>query len=144
MRLSYRPTTMQSHRFMLEIWPEGGGRLKLLSVSWKSIAEQTRQDEAYVTFVHALHRRTHAAAAGVRCERGVPAIQYWIGLILFAAVSLALAALFVRGVQAGSWAGAAFIAAFLALFLWQLGNFFKRNRPGRYTADALPEDLLPI
>ena len=35
------------------------------------------------------------------------------------------------------------IAAFLALFLWQGGNFFRRNRPGLYRPDAPPEELLP-
>ena len=42
-----------------------------------------------------------------------------------------------------AWAGTAFVGAFLALSLWQLGGFFRRNRPGRYRADAPPGDLLP-
>src|SRR5674476_151084 len=38
---------------------------------------------------------------------------------------------------------AAFIAAFLALFVWHGGNYLRRNRPGVYHPDALPADLLP-
>jgi hypothetical protein len=29
------------------------------------------------------------------------------------------------------------------LFLWQSGNFFRRNRPGLYRPEALPAELLP-
>jgi len=49
----------------------------------------------------------------------------------------------VRALQAHTISVAAFIAAFLALFLWQGGNFFRRNKPGRYRPDALPPELLP-
>ena len=45
-----------------------------------------------------------------------------------------------RGARLG---GAAFIGAFVALLLWQGGNFFRRNRPGTYRPDALPRALLP-
>jgi hypothetical protein len=61
----------------------------------------------------------------------------------FAAVALGLAVLIVRALQADAIAGALFIAAFLALFLWQGGHFFRRNRPGLYRPDAPPRDLMP-
>jgi hypothetical protein len=51
--------------------------------------------------------------------------------------------LVMRALQVNAKGGAAFIGGFLALFLWQGGNFFRRNRPGRYSPEALPADLLP-
>jgi len=63
--------------------------------------------------------------------------------VLFAAASLAIAALGVRALQQQAWSGAAFVAAFLALFLWQAGGFFRRNRPRLYRADAVPADIMP-
>jgi len=39
-------------------------------------------------------------------------------------------------------AGAA-VGGFLVLFLWQGGNFFRRNRPGLYRPEALPAELMP-
>jgi hypothetical protein len=41
------------------------------------------------------------------------------------------------------WSGAAFVAAFLALFMWQAGNLFRRNRPGTFRPDAVPPLVLP-
>jgi hypothetical protein len=79
----------------------------------------------------------------VRFEQGSHPLLYWPGLIVFAGVSLALAWLAVRALQADARAGAAFVAGFLALFLWQGGNFFRRNRPGLYRPDAIPAALMP-
>src|SRR5450756_2113490 len=45
LRMSYRPASMQSHRFMTELWAEGAPKLKILSSSWKSMVEQERLDK---------------------------------------------------------------------------------------------------
>ena len=44
------------------------------------------------------------------------------------------------------WGQTAAILVLVAMFfwlLWQMGSFFKRNMPRRYTLDAVPADLLP-
>jgi hypothetical protein len=79
----------------------------------------------------------------VRFEQGSSPVLYWPGLAIFIVVSLALAALVMRGLQAQTMAGAGIVAAFLLIFLWQAGNYFRRNRPGVYRPDALPAALMP-
>ncbi len=142
-RMSYRPMSMQSHRFATELWAADGTKLTIVSTSWKSMVEQERQDRSYSEFIRELHRAIAAAAVPVRCEQGKMALLYWPGLATFVTVSIGLALLVVRALQAQALAGAAFVGAFLALFLWQGGNFFRRNRPGLYRPEAPPEDLLP-
>jgi hypothetical protein len=142
-RLSFRPVTMQNHRFLAEIWHANGPRLQIASTSWRSIMEQERLDAAYNAFVIELNRRVGAAGGAPLLQTGSPALLYWPGLIIFLGASLALAGLIVRAFQVEAWSGAAFVAAFLALFLWQAGNFFRRNRPGTYRADAVPAEVLP-
>ena len=143
LRLSYRPANMQSHRFMAEIWAEGAPKLQILSSSWKSMVVQERLDKPYTDFIVALHRRIAFAAPSARFEQGSHPLLYWPGLIVFAGVALALAWLVVRALQADARAGAAFVGGFLALFLWQGGNFFRRNQPGRYRPEAIPAVLMP-
>ena len=143
LRMSYRPASMQSHRFMTELWAEGAPKLEILSSSWKSLVEQERLDGRYTAFVAELHRRIALAAAPARFEKGSNPLLYWPGLIAYIGVSLGLALLVVRALQANAKGGAVFIGGFLALFLWQGGNFFRSNRPGRYSPEALPGDLLP-
>ncbi|MGH6725376.1 MAG: hypothetical protein ACREB8_02375 [Pseudolabrys sp.] len=143
LRLTYRPASMQSHRYMTELWAEGAPKLEILSSSWKSIVEQERLDKPYAAFVTELHRRIAQAAPPVRYEQGKPPLLYWPGLVAFVGVALGLAWLIVSALQADAKGGAVFIGAFLILFLWQGGNFFRRNRPGLYSPEALPGDLMP-
>jgi hypothetical protein len=128
---------------MAEIWAAGAPKLSLLSSSWKSMVVQERLDKPYAAFIAELHRRLAPVTPLVRFEQGSHPLLYWPGLIVFAGVSLALAWLAVRALQADARAGAAFVAGFLALFLWQGGNFFRRNRPGLYRPDAIPAALMP-
>jgi hypothetical protein len=51
--------------------------------------------------------------------------------------------LIVRALQQGETAAMLFLLGFFALLLWQLGTFFKRNMPRRYTLDQIPPDVLP-
>lgn len=142
-RLSFRPVTMQSYRFQAEIWSKDFPKIQIASTSWRGIVEQTRQDEAYTAFIVEMHRRIAAANAPVHFSTGMPAVIYWIGLAVFIAVALGLAALAVRALRLNEWAGAAVVGGFLALFLWQLGNFFRRNRPGTYRPESVPGIVLP-
>jgi hypothetical protein len=143
LRMSFKPSNMQWHRFLTEVWADGAPKLEIISSSWKSVFEQERLDDSYSAFVAELHRRVASAAMPVRYDQGRNPLLFWPGLVAFVGVALGLAGLIVRALQAGAMGGAAFIGVFLALFLWQGGNFVRRNRPGVYRPDALPPELLP-
>jgi hypothetical protein len=142
-RLSYRPVTMAPQRFVTEIWPREGARLTIASTTWRSMIEQARQDQAYGAFIRELHRRIVFAGAAASFETGSPPVLYWPGLAVFTGAGVAIAALTVRALQIGAFTAAAFVGAFLVVFLWQSGAYFRRNRPGRYRPDDLPADLVP-
>jgi hypothetical protein len=142
-RLSFRPVSMQTHRYAMEVWAAGAPKFMAVSSSWKSMVEQERLDRSYSAFVTAFHCRLKEAGVPARFEQGRGPLAYWPGLLIFAGVALGLAFMIMRALQSGALAGAAFIAAFLGLFLWHGGNFLRRNRPGLYRPDALPEMLLP-
>jgi hypothetical protein len=142
-RLSFKPVSMQTQRYLTEIWADGAPKLEIVSSSWKSVMEQERRDGPYSAFVAELHARILKSGAAVRFEQGGNVITYWPGLVVFCGVALGLAWLIVRALEAGTTAAAAFIGAFLLLFLWQGGNFFRRNKPGVYSPDAPPSELLP-
>ncbi len=142
-RLSYRPANMQSYRFVTEIWGDGAPKLQIVSTSWKSMFDQERLDSPYAAFVAELHRRLTQAGAAPQYLRGSSPPLYWAGVAVFAVVMLCLVVLAARAVQSDAIAGAAFVAIFIALFGWHGGNFLRRNKPGSYGVDALPDMLLP-
>jgi len=142
-RLGFRPMTMQNYRFLTEVWVAEGPKLQIASTSWKSVFEHERLDAGYRAFVTELCRRAGAAGGETLFQTGSPVVIYWLGLIVLVGASLSLAALIVRALQVEAFGGAAFIAAFLAFFLWQAGAFFRRNRPGVFQPTAVPEPVLP-
>jgi len=142
-RMSYRPAHMQSHRFVTELWADGTPKLKIESTSWKSMLHQERFDELYSVFVAELHRRIMQRGTATRFEQGSNRFIYWLGFIAFVGVNLALAGLIVRALQTDTKGGAVLGCVFLAVFLWQGGDFVRRNRPGVYRPDALPSALMP-
>lgn len=141
-RLGFRPMTMQNNRFVAEVWTDGP-KLTIASTSWKSLVEHEQRNAEYRAFVTELCRRVGAVGGETRFDTGSPILIYWAGLVVFIGALFAIAALIVRALQAEVWSGAAFIAAFFAFFLWQGGTFFRRNRPGAFSPDAVPELVLP-
>jgi hypothetical protein len=147
-RLSFRPMTMQMRRFVTEIWPADGPKLTIASTTWRSLVEQSAQDDAYGAFIRELHRRMvdqslAAAPAQASFETGMSPILYWPGLVLFAGASVGFLVLTVRALELAAYGGAALIGGFLILSLWQSGVYFRRNRPGRYRPEAPPRYLVP-
>ena len=114
-RLSFRPVTMQMRRFVAEVWSEAGPRLSIASTSWRSMVEQEAQDQAYGAFVRELHRRIAAAGATTVFDCGSPALLYWPGLAVLAAVVVGFAVLIVQALNSGTYAGAAVVGGFLGL-----------------------------
>src|SRR4051812_18358496 len=55
--LSYRPSSMQAHRFRADVRHRDGGRLRILSTNWQTVSLMTPQDGGYRTFITALHAR---------------------------------------------------------------------------------------
>jgi hypothetical protein len=142
-RMSSRPATIQTYRFLTEIWPLRGPRLEIASTSWRGIVDQERFDDAYVAFVTELNRRIGASGARASFEGGAVPVIYWMGVAVFVGVTLATAFLLAKAIFAGALLPAAVIGGLLALFTWQMGNYFRRNRPRTYDPNNIPADLLP-
>lgn len=142
-RLSYRPSSMQSFRFRADIENANRERVKIYSTSWQSISMMVRQDNHYRAFIVELHRRLAASGSKPWLVAGIHPVLYYLGLAAMTIIACSIAALLVRALWIREFAGALFLLGFAAWFLWQIGGFMKRNKPRVYTFDELPTDLLP-
>lgn len=142
-RLSYRPSSMQAHRFRADIWNGSGERIRIMSTNWQTVSLMTPQDNGYRGFIEALHARMAAAGSAAKLTGGLPTAIYAAALVVVGLLATAMVGLFVRAVVTGEHVGALFLVGFALLFYWQIGGFIRRNRPIAYTFDRLPETLLP-
>jgi hypothetical protein len=143
-RLSYRPSTLQSRRFLAEIWSKSSAKIPISSASWKGLVQQETFDEAYNSFLSELHRRIAASGAQPVLQGGSPFLLYWPGALIFLVAAVGFAFMGVGVLrEAGGWT-ALVLAVFAVIVLWQGGSFFYLNRPRTYTIDAPPPDLLAV
>ncbi len=142
-RLSYRPVSMQARRFRADIRNDLGQQLSIFSTSWQTVALMEPQDTGYRAFILALHSRLLAIGSKAEFVAGLKPWLYRIAMTILALVGLTIVGLFVRALWTGLWAGALFVVAFAALFVWQIGGFMRRNRPRQYSPDHVPDDLVP-
>src|SRR5436190_7054428 len=141
--LSYRPTSMQAHRFRADIRHKSGARIKIMSTNWQTVSLMTPQDGGYRAFITELHARMLAAGSTARLTGGLSTYLYAAALAFVALLAVAMMGLFVRALATEGFAGALFLVGFALLFTWQIGGFIRRNRPIGYTFDRLPAVLLP-
>ncbi|MCP3445555.1 hypothetical protein [Bradyrhizobium sp. CCGUVB14] len=142
-RLSFRPVSMQQHRFRADVCRTSGGRIAILSTSWQTAALMAPQDRGFRDFLVELHARMANAGSHAALTAGLGRKTYAAVLAFLAVLAVAMAGLLIRALMIGEVAGLLFILGFAALFAWQVGGFVRRNQPRSYSFDRLPAGLLP-
>ena len=142
-RLSYRPSSMQSRRFRADINSKGGHRIAILSTTWQTVSLMAPQDHGYRAFITELHRRMARAGSKAALIGGIGPKTYAAALAFLTFLAVSMTGLLLRALWTGEWYGTLFLVGFAVLFTWQIGGFVKRNRPRSYSFHQLPEALLP-
>ncbi|WP_440588141.1 hypothetical protein [Bradyrhizobium genomosp. I (2014)] len=142
-RLSFRPVSMQQHRFRADVSRTGGGRIAILSTSWQTAALMAPQDNGFRDFIVELHARMARAGSRAELTAGLGRRTYAAVLAFLVVLAVAMAGLLIRALLTGEFAGVLFILGFAALFAWQVGGFVRRNQPRSYSFDQLPRSMLP-
>lgn len=142
-RLSFRPVSMQQHRFRADVSRTSGARIAILSTSWQTAALMAPQDSGFRDFLVELHARMAKAGSRAALTAGLGRKTYATVLALIALLAVLMGGLLIRALMIGEFAGVLFILGFAALFAWQVGGFVRRNQPRSYSFDRLPRSLLP-
>ena len=141
-RLSYRPMGMQAKRFRADLRHEDGSRIVIMSTSKQTVA-LVQPQAGYRGFILELHRELAAAGSTAMLRGGLGPGLYRAIVTALVLVGVAMAALLVRALLTGEFAGAAFLVGFGLFAAWQLRDVLRRNRPQDYTFADVPADLLP-
>jgi hypothetical protein len=142
-RLSFRPMSLQSRRFRADLRKTGGGRIAIVSTTWQTVTLMTPQDQGYRAFIVELHRRMQAAGSTASLTGGIGTVSYGAAVVMLVLLAIAMIGLLVRALATSEFTGALFLVGISIWFAWTIGAFIRRNRPRRYTFDALPQALLP-
>lgn len=141
--LRFLPAKFANPSFEIELSGRDGTRLKTGSASRISLTGVRDQGADYAAFVRALHGALAAAGSEARFSGGYApwrfALMVAVGVLALAGLATVLGfALLER-----QWSAALFLGAMGAFVVWPTAQMIWRNRPARYTPDAIPPHLLP-
>ncbi len=141
-RLVFAPTRVQRNRWRCLLYTTAGKVATIQNEHYKGIMNFEDRSLSYRGLVTALVRRTAAVNPACRFASGNPPAGYWSNVIFLTGMLALL--VWLLWIMSGSIGGLVVIKLLILLFyiptaaLWII-----RNRPGRFTPDAIPESLLP-
>lgn len=143
LRLSYTPKNTARLAFTCVLRMRDRRTLTFSSIDWRSLIETARQDAPYNAFVRALVQRVASANPNARLEAGIPRLRHTLFGAGAAGFALALAYVISALVSQRQWALAALALALIVWLSLYARDYWSRNRPQRFAADAIPPEVLP-
>jgi hypothetical protein len=141
--LRFSPRNTAHRAFACTVRATDGKSVTFDSLSWKSLIETEKQNDAYARFVSELCERAAAARPEVELFAGIVPFKYWGMLGIGVPVMLALVAVAIYSFYASSTLTAAFSLALLGYLAFWLRDYLTRNRPERFAPGAIPPRVLP-
>ena len=116
------------------------GKIKLKNQHYKGFASFEERSRTYVPFVAALHKKLERK--NVTFVKGIGVLFYVVvGLLLLMGLAYLGLAIFLF---TENWWISLFMLLALAFILFKSIPFLKKNKPGTYTVETIPKELLPL
>ena len=142
-RLMYKPRNTTNEGYQAKIYRRDKRTAALTNLSWKSLVDMDRQDGEYRAFMLALIAKVYFTNPNVALEAGMPRWLHSITAIAGIVAVLAMIVVTAQALRNGVYA-AAVITSILALYFgWWSIRYLSRNRPRSFTANDIPQDVLP-
>lgn len=141
--LRFLPAKFANHSFEIELSGRDGTKLKTGSASRISLTGVRDQGADYAAFVRALHGALAAAGSRASFVGGYGPWRFALMVAVGLAALAGLATVLGFALREEQWSMALFLGVMGAFVVWPTAQMIWRNRPVRYTPDAIPAHLLP-
>jgi hypothetical protein len=143
LRLRFDPTRFDHERHRCEITMRDGTKVSLWSTHYVSVGEFESRAATYTPLVRALIALIAAANPACDFRIGKKAFLFWAEFAflfaMFALLVFVLAAFGGYGLSGLVIVKLVIVVSFIPLLL----RYMRKNRPGRFKPDAIPDDALP-
>lgn len=141
--LTFSPRNIARLAFTCHIRATDGRSIKFDTISWKSLTDVERQDEAYRAFIIALITRARAVNPAMVLHAGLAPWRFQAMLVMGILLGLAMAGAGLNAAMKGNMPIALFGFGLAAYLGWWLRDFLTRNRPTPFSAEVIPPGVLP-
>lgn len=140
--LSYAPTKYATV-YQCSVKADRSHGFLLKSHHFAGLADFEDRSTEYVSFVKGLHKILHVKAPGAKFRKGIKPAAYVFSMIMFGIAGLVFPLMTILALFFGNYiSGGIGVIACLFLFL-KMRSYMKKNKPGTYSPQELPESLLP-
>lgn len=140
-RLSYMSDRARTDNYQCEIESKLG-KYSFMSSSYISLANFKSDNEGYRQLVEGLIKNVYAANPAVVLLSGRPKSAYWTS-VSFMVISFIVVAVLIyymgNYMSSVSWLKFVIILLMIPMAI----SYINKNKPGQFTADAIPPSLLP-
>ena len=143
LRLSFGYRNVGTEVFMARIRRANGRTVSFSNLNWRGYVDYDSQNAAYRYFVEALARKIAAANPSALFEGGRPALVYAATALVGVTALAGFVGATLWGLMRGNWLLATMGVVFLFPFGKQVHGMLTRNKPLLFTAQNLPQALLP-
>ncbi len=139
----FNPSRVQSNRYLLRIISRNGINIDISNTSYKGFGDFQENNETYIPFVKALHKKIFEANPKVQFNKGISSIGYIASIVT---VFILLVVLIIAGYffLTHELMPMVFIQSiFIIIYFPSLIRYIKENKLGTYDPIHLPNEIVP-
>jgi hypothetical protein len=142
-RLQFRPRNTQNEGYVAKVMQKGAPTLTLQNLTWVSLVEIQRQDHDYRQLVEGLVQATARRRSDLILKAGLPEPVFAMAAIVGPAAVAMMLFIAIMALVDRNWPIALLVGGLAAYFGHWTWRYLTRNRPMHFSADAIPESVLP-
>ncbi|MFY0650532.1 MAG: hypothetical protein JXQ96_00795 [Cyclobacteriaceae bacterium] len=136
-------STKNNSFYQCELKLKNGSKILLKSQHYKGIANFEDRKEEYSLYISGLHKILNASKLDIKYKKGISPVAYFLSMAIFILTGFLfpiIAIVMLIGGQLLFGLAGLFVGIMLIL---KMLKYAKKNKPGTYSPDDLPESLLP-
>lgn len=137
-------STKHNSFYQCELKLKTGSGLLLKSQHFAGIANFEDRNADYAKFISGLHEILNASGLNIKYKKGISSLGYFASMAVFIIAGILFPIVSIGMLIGGQIIfGALGVFVSIMLFL-RMKKYMKKNKPGTYTPDQLPETLIPL
>jgi len=137
-------STKHNSFYQCDLKLKTGSSLLFKSQHYAGIANFEDRSADYSDFINGLHKILNASGLGIKYKKGISSVGYYASMAVFIIAGILFPIVSIGMLIGGQIIfGALGVFVSIMLFL-RMKKYMKKNKPGEYTPDQLPETLIPL
>ena len=136
-------STKHNSFYQCDLKLNAGNNLLFKSQHFAGIANFEDRGTDYANFITGMHKILNAAGLNIKYKKGISSLGYFASMAVFIIAGIIFPIVSI-GMLIGGQIIFGIVGIFVSIMLFlRMKKYMKKNKPGAYTPDLLPQTLIP-